>query len=519
MKIYRSPFADVTVRDLSITEALFEGLARRGDAPILIDGPSGAAMTGAQLEGRIRACAGGLRARGIGPGDVVAIMAPNMPDYATAFHGAAFAGATVTTLNPTYTTEEAAHQLRDSGAQMLVTVPAFADLAAEAVQGTGVTETVMMGTTGPGSLEALFGPPLAAQVAVDLARDIVVLPYSSGTTGLPKGVMLSHRNLVVNVDQTAEIIGITVQDVTVGFLPFFHIYGMTVLMNCYLSRGAAVVTMPRFDLEQFLSLCQTHRPRQLYIAPPVALALAKHPMVDDYDLSGVEFILSGAAPLGGDVAEAVGRRLGVEMVQGYGMTEMSPVSHFTPPGQNVPGSVGPTAPSAESRIVDPETGEDAAEGEVWVRGPQIMQGYLNRPDATAETVTRDGWLKTGDLGRFDEAGNLFITDRVKELIKVSGFQVAPAELEAVLLTHPAITDAAVIGVPDDSAGERPMAFVVRSDPDLSEGAVIAHAAEHLAHYKRIARVAFVEAVPKSASGKILRRLLRAKVGEDMATGA
>lgn len=515
MTIYTSPYGDVAPRDVSITEAVFEGLATRADTPALIDGPSGATLTGTEVEGRIRSLAGGLQARGIGPGDVIAIMAPNMPDYAVAFHGTAFAGATVTTLNPTYTAEEAAHQLHDSGAKMLITVPPFADLAAEAVAGTQVSEVVQMGVAGAGSLEALFGPPLAAQVPVDLDRDVLVLPYSSGTTGLPKGVMLSHRNLVVNVDQCARIIGIEPRDVTVGFLPFFHIYGMTVLMNVYLARGAAVVTMPRFDLEQFLSLCQAHQPRQLYIAPPVALALAKHPMVDEYDLSEVEFILSGAAPLGGDIAEAVAQRLGVEMVQGYGMTEMSPVSHFTPPGGNVKGSVGPCAPGTECRIVDPETGVDAEEGELWVRGPQVMLGYLNRPDATAETMAEGAWLRTGDIGRFDGAGNLFITDRVKELIKVKGFQVAPAELEAVLLTHDAITDAAVIGVPDDEAGERPMAFVVRAEPGLSEEAVIAHAAAHLAHYKRIDRVAFVEAVPKSASGKILRRVLR----DQMKTGA
>lgn len=515
MKIYNSPFGDVGGRDVSITEAVFEGLALSLDRPVLIDGASGVAMTGAELEDRIRRFAGGLNARGIGPGHVVAIMAPNTLDYATAFHGAAFAGATVTTLNPTYTAEEAAHQLRDSGASLLITVPPFADLAAEAVLGTAVTEIVQIGLTGPGSLDALMGAPLAAQVPVDLAQDAVVLPYSSGTTGLPKGVMLSHRNLVVNVDQCTAVIEIQPGDATIGFLPFFHIYGMTVLMNLYLAQGACVVTVPRFDLEQFLSLCQTHKPRQLYIAPPVALALAKHPLVDQYDLTSLDYVVSGAAPLGGDVADAVAARLGCQMVQAYGMTEMSPVSHVTPSGQNVTGSVGPSVPGTECRIVDTETGADAEEGELWVRGPQVMLGYLNNSEATVGTLTPEGWLRTGDLGRFDEAGNLFITDRVKELIKVKGFQVAPAELEAVVFAHPAITDVAVIGIPDDEAGERPIAFVVRNDEGLSGDAVIAHAAEHLAHYKRLARVEFVEAIPKSASGKILRRVLR----DQLKTGA
>ncbi|MEM1079711.1 MAG: AMP-binding protein [Pseudomonadota bacterium] len=517
MTIYKSGYRDTPLRDVSITEALFEGLAISGTGPAMIDGPSGAVMSGAELEKRIRALAGGLNARGIGPGDVIAIMAPNVSDYATAFHGVAFAGATVTTLNPTYTAEEAAHQLRDSGAQMLITVPPFAELAQKAGQAAGVSEIVMIGVSGAGGLDALFGPPLTAQVPVDLVKDPVVLPYSSGTTGLPKGVMLSHRNLVVNVDQCVDVIDIQPGDVTLGFLPFFHIYGMTVLMNLYLARGAAVVTMPRFDLEQFLSLCQTHKPRKLYIAPPVALALAKHPMVDQFDLSSLEYIVSGAAPLGGDVADAVAARLGCEMVQAYGMTEMSPVSHITPQGRNVPGAVGQTIGATECRIVDAETGADAlqdAEGELWVRGPQVMLGYLNRPEATAETLLPEGWLRTGDVGRFDGNGTLFITDRVKELIKVKGFQVAPAELEAVLLSHDGISDAAVIGIPDAEAGERPMAFVVRVQEDLDEAAVIAHADAHLAHYKQLARVAFVEAVPKSASGKILRRLLRDQVAAE-----
>jgi 4-coumarate--CoA ligase len=359
-----------------------------------------------------------------------------------------------------------------------------------------------------------MGDPLAAQVPVDVATHTAVLPYSSGTTGLPKGVMLTHRNLVVNVDQTAPTLGARPGDWTVGFLPFFHIYGQTVLMNLHLSVGAGVVTMPRFDLELFLKLVSAHKTRQIFVAPPVVVALAKHPLVDQFDLGCVERLFSGAAPLGGDVADAVGRRLGTVAVQGYGMTEMAPVSHAIPPGTNRAGSVGQAVPNTECRIVNPETGEDAppgGEGELWVRGPQVMKGYHNNEKATAATLTPDGWLKTGDVAAVDDDGYFFVRDRVKELIKVSGFQVAPAELEAELLSHPAVADCAVIGKPDEMAGEVPVAFVVlQKGAEADAAPIMAHLSGRLATYKQLRAVHFIDVIPKSPSGKILRRVLRDK---------
>lgn len=510
MTIYASPHPPLPLTGHSITERLFQGLEHRPEAVVLIDGPSGRGMTaGAVVEG-VRRLAGGLRARGIGPGSVVAIMAPNCPEYAVAFHGPLYAGATVTTINPTYTAPEVTHQLKDSGAVLLVTVPAFLDTARAGAAGTGVREIAVIGAAERvAALEDWMGAPLAAQVPVDVVSDVAVLPYSSGTTGLPKGVMLTHRNLVANVDQTAATLGVRAGDWSVGFLPFFHIYGQTVLLNMHLAVGAGVVTLPRFDLALFLKLCQEHQTRQIFCAPPVVVALAKHPMVDDFDLGAVERLFSGAAPLGGDVADAVGRRLGAVAVQGYGMTEMAPVSHAVPEGGPRSGSVGLTVPNAECRIVDPATGLDAEEGELWVRGPMVMKGYHNNPAATAATLTPDGWLKTGDLGGFDAEGYLFIRDRVKELIKVSGFQVAPAEVEAELLSHPQVADAAVVGRPDEAAGEVPVAFVVRQPgTEVDEAAVMAHMAGRLASYKQPRAVHFIDAIPKSPSGKILRRLLR-----------
>lgn len=512
MAEHRSPLADVPLRDISITERLFEGLTPNAERVMLIDGPSGAALTGAGLMDRIRRLAGGLQAEGVGQGTVIALMAPNMPDYAVVFHAAALAGATVTTLNPTYTATEAAYQMKDSGAVLLVTIPAFLPLATTAVPGSAVRQIVTIGQAeGYRSIDDLLGPPLAAQVPVDLDRHVLALPYSSGTTGLPKGVMLSHRNMVVNVDQGLALLDVRPGETTVAFLPFFHIYGMNVLMNTFPSHGATLVTMPRFDLEALLTHLQTHRVERLLIAPPVAIALAKHPMVDQFDLSSLRIVLSAAAPLGPEVSAAVAARLGCVVIQGYGMTELSPLTHAVPHRTPRPGAVGITAPNTRTRIVDPATGTNVApgqEGEVWVKGPQVMLGYHNRPEATAAMV-QDGWLRTGDLGVVDADGYLFIRDRLKELIKVKGFQVAPAEVEAELLGLPGVADAAVIGVPDDEAGERPMAFVVRQPgTDLSESAILDALRPRLASYKIPTQIAFIEAIPKSASGKILRRLLR-----------
>jgi 4-coumarate--CoA ligase len=510
--IHTSSLPDVGIPDLPITSYVLQATASNKDKPALIDGPSGRAITFGELNAQIRALAGGLMARGFGKGDVLAILAPNLPEYAVVFHGAAMAGGTVTTINPTYTPEEVRFQLQDSGASYLVTIGMFLENAKAASEGLGLEVYTIDPVDGAPLVSDLFGSPLEAHVPVDTADQVVVMPYSSGTTGLPKGVMLTHRNLVANLEQTQAILEITPEDVGIGVLPFFHIYGMQVLMNGALAQGTTLVTMPRFDLEQFLQICQDYSVTRYYLVPPIVLALAKHPMVDEYDLSAVRQVLSGAAPLGADLAAEASARVGCEVVQGYGLTETSPVTHATPMGGFKPGSIGVLLPNTECRIVDPVTGEDLGigeDGEIWIRGAQVMKGYLNSPEATSATIDSDGWLHTGDVGHVDEEGHYFIVDRLKELIKYKGFQVPPAELEALLIAHPAVADVAVVPLPDEEAGEIPKAFVVtKPGVEVAAEELKEYVAGHVAHYKQIRELEFIDEIPKSASGKILRRVLR-----------
>jgi 4-coumarate--CoA ligase len=510
--VFASPLPDVEIPDVAMTEYVLARAAELGDKPALIDGSSGRTITYAGLAAAVRAFAGGLVQVGMSKGDYLALMAPNIPEYAVVFHGVAMAGCVITTVNPTYTESEVHKQLVDSGARLLVTTPMFLEVATAAAVDTAVENIYVLGDVeGVKPFTDLLGPPLAGQVQVG-PNDVVALPYSSGTTGFSKGVMLSHGNLVANVAQFAAAAAISEDEKFIAVLPFFHIYGMQMLMNTGLRIGTTIITMPRFDLEQFLSLHQEHGITRSFVAPPIVLALAKHPMVDNYDLSALRQVFSGAAPLSAELALEVGARLGCEVVQGYGMTEMSPVSHLTPPGMFKPGSVGVTAPNTETKIVDAVTQKELGvgeDGEICVRGPQIMLGYLNNKAATESMLEPNGWLHTGDLGHIDENGHLFVVDRLKEIIKYKGFQVPPAELEALLLTHPAVADAAVVGILDHEAGEIPVAHVVlRPGVEVTPEEIQEFVAGQVAHYKQVRKVVITDVIPKSASGKILRRILR-----------
>ena len=509
--VITSPFPALDIPDVSLTDYVFEHVDQHGDRPALIDGATGATTTHAELRDRMRATAAGLAHRGIGPGDVVALSSPNVPDYAAAFLGVAAAGAANTTANALYGVDELTFQLRDCKARMMITHPELADRTLPAAHAVGITDIVSFGELdGATPFARLLTEGEPPVVRINPASDTVSLPYSSGTTGLPKGVRLTHRNLVANVCQLEGILEMGPDDIVMGILPFFHIYGQTVVMAAALRAGAAIVIVERFDLEQFLALVQHYRATRAFVAPPIVLAFAKHPLIDRYETSSLRHIMSGAAPLDGEVAAQAAARIGCPIVQGYGMTEASPVitcvSAF---GEDRPGSVGPLVANTEGRIVDPETGQDVATGEpgeLWARGPQVMPGYLGNDAATAATIVDGGWLRTGDIATADADGWITITDRVKELIKVKGYQVAPAELEALLLNHPSVTDACVIPVPDDEAGERPKAFVVLRDA-VEPQDLIDWMRERAAPHKRLVAVEIVDEIPKSASGKILRRLL------------
>ena len=412
--VFRSPYGDVEIADVSLPAFVFQRAEELGDKPALIDGPSGRAITFAQLADLTRRCAAGLAARGLDPGDVVGLFAPNLPEYAVAFHGIALAGGVSTTVNSLFSAEDVEKQLANAGARYLVTAAPFLDRAGPAAKAAGVEELFVLGESDEGTpfTSLLANDAAAPDVHTDPATDVVVLPYSSGTTGFAKGVQLTHRNLVANVVQSQAAIQFTRDDVMIGVLPFFHIYGLTVILNLALWRGATVVTTPKFELEQFLRLLQDHRVTVACIVPPIVLALAKHPDVDGFDLSSLGWVLSGAAPLDESLANAASERIGGLVVQGYGLTEASPVvsAPSRDPAEARPGTIGRILPSTEIRVVDVATGEDlpaGGDGELLVRGPQVMKGYLNDPEADARTLDPDGWLHTGDIGHADADGYLW----------------------------------------------------------------------------------------------------------------
>jgi acyl-CoA synthetase (AMP-forming)/AMP-acid ligase II len=522
----RSTFADVEIPNISVYDFLFGSLDQTelaGNA--LIDGTTGATTTYGELVAQINAVAGALAARGVDSTTTVGLLCPNSPAFAVVFHSLLRLGAIVTTINSLYTAEEITGQLNDAGATWLITVSPLLAGAEEAAKtvGIGADQLIVLdGAEGhPSMRDLLMQQATPPEVSFDPATHIAVLPYSSGTTGHPKGVMLTHRNLVANVAQSFGTIGIEHGEVVLAVLPFYHIYGLTVLLNFALKTRSALVTMPRFDLPEFLRIIQDQKCTWVFIAPPIAVALAKHPLVDQFDLSSVKAVFSGAAPLDANLAGAVATRLNTTVRQGYGMTELSPVSHVIPLDRDDISldNIGLALPNMESKLVDPETGEEipipvsgvSEPGELMCKGPNVMVGYLGNDEATRAMLQPDGWLHTGDIATVDSNGVYKIVDRLKELIKYKGYQVAPAVLEAVLLRHPKVADSAVIGVKDDEGQEIPKAFVViQSGEELTEDEVMEFVAGQVAPHEKVRRVEFIDVIPKSTAGKILRKDLRAR---------
>ena len=520
--MYLSPYPPLDIPATPLAEFVLAGAAARGQRPALIDAVTGRSISYAALPERVDRAAAGLAALGVAKGDVCAIFAANAPEYLIAVLAIARLGAVVTTASPLYTKEDLTKQLNDSAARVLFTSMSLAPTWTESIKGTAVEHIVTFDDPGAalphGRVETIrfdalaATPGIAPRVAIE-PDDLVALPYSSGTTGLPKGVMLTHGNLVANILQT-DGVGHCSHDeeTTIAFLPFFHIYGLTVIGLLGLWSGVTIVVMPKFELEPYLDLVERHRATLLHVVPPVVVALAKHPSVAGRNFSSIRKLFSGAAPLGADVIEQCVRRIGCVMQQGYGLTETSPAAHITSAdlAKIKHGSIGSPVANTECRVVDSETGEDVApgeDGEIWIRGPQVMRGYFNRPEETRATIDDEGWLHTGDIGHADEDGHFFIVDRLKELIKYKGLQVPPAELESVLLSHPAVADAAVVPLKDNECGEIPRAFVVLKGAATADE-LMAYVAARVTPYKKVRRLDFIEAIQKSASGKILRRLLK-----------
>ncbi len=473
----------------------------------IVDGPTGARTSYAELGDRIARIAGWLEAAGVAPGDRIALWLPNVALYPALCLAAWRRRAIIVPLGPLATAREVGGALAD--AAVVVTIPPLAEAALATARGRVVV--LGQGAGGIDLAEVLAAAPGAA--LEPRADDVAARFASSGTTGLPKQVELTHRNLAAACAQVIRAARPGPDEVTLALAPYCHILGFVVELLLPLARGHTIVTMPRFDPDELLRLLEQHRVTNVAVPPPLASMLAHHPAVAARDLGALRFIAVGGAPLPPAVQRALAARLpGCAIAQGYGLTETcAAISVGTFAAGSPPGTVGWLVPDTEARLVDPETGAEVAPGatgELWVRGPQVMRGYADDPEATAAVLTADGWLRTGDLARLGSDGTLEIVGRLKEVMKVNGFQVAPAELEQLLVAHPGVADAAVVPRADERAGEVPVALVVpRPGATLDEGALLDWLAPQVAPYKRPVAARFIAALPRTPSGKLLRRAL------------
>ncbi|RKP37597.1 4-coumarate--CoA ligase [Dimargaris cristalligena] len=559
--IHRSPHPPVDIPLVSIPAFLNHHLDNSPywsdpQRPVYIDGTSGEVLTITEFRAGIRAISAGWRSRaGLQKGDVVAVVAPNDIYYSTAIFSVLSAGGTISPINPAYTVNEMVYQLTDSGAKYIVVDTTLVDHIRRAATEVGIpTDRIytLQKTDDSASLHSLRINPTHPSLAHHHAGEELLTPtelhhqpaylcYSSGTTGRSKGVVTSHQNIVANLIQVDTHQRQEQQShagqVLAGVLPFYHIYGLNMLIHLTLVQGSTVVVTRKFDLQTFLAGIQKYRINFAYLVPPIVLQLVKHPSVASYDLSSLRGIASGAAPLSVSLARDIIAQYGLDVTQAFGMTESSPILFLSRHANRNLDAIGVPIPSVEAKIIDPVDGQllgPHQHGEICVRGPNIMRGYWNNPAATAATIDAEGFLRTGDVGYVNESGEFFISDRLKELIKYKGFQVAPAELEAVVIQHPRVTDVVVIGVyQPEQATEVPRAYVVikpstsTSDSELIESDKVALAQDIMGfvsgqvapHKKLRGGVFFVEEVPKSSSGKILRQALRKQLQKQLAEEA
>jgi acyl-CoA synthetase (AMP-forming)/AMP-acid ligase II len=507
--LFHSPwFSLEPYAEIPLTELLAPSAQRYRDKPAFITAEGRTHSFGEMWEAS-RRLGRYMQDAGIQKGDRVSILSANCPEYFVAFYGTLFAGGAVTTLNPLYKEREILHQHEDCDARAGFVMGPFLPVVhnvREHLPGLrhiwGIEDVWSMAAEAKGDPQP---------VSINSKEDLAALPYSSGTTGLPKGVMLSHYNLVCNVRQTQSVGMSSSYSVLLDFLPFYHIYGMIVLMACGFAAGATQVVMSRFDPTLCLELVQKHKVTNLFAVPPALLALANFPGADKYDTSSLMMIMSGAAPLPPEVAQASARALRTVVLQGYGMTETSPVTNVNPMNRIKDATVGPPVADTVEKVVSLEDDRELGVGEIGellTYGPQVMQGYWQNAEATAETLPGGGWIRTGDIVQCDEEGYVTILDRKKEMIKYKGYQIAPAELEALVMEHPAVMDSAVIPKRDAESGEVPKAFIViRQGQQVTTEELMRFVEERVAPYKKVREIEFVEAIPKTPSGKILRREL------------